>query len=87
MRDLNREHRAADEPTDVLAFPVDEAGPTAGPRELGDVAICPGHAPTSPRPPSTASSTSAATTTRPTPARCSPSRLDVMDGCDGRPAA
>ena len=30
-------------PTDVLAFPIDGAGPTAGPRELGDVAICPEH--------------------------------------------
>ena len=25
----------------MLAFPVDEAGPSAGPRELGDVVICP----------------------------------------------
>jgi probable rRNA maturation factor len=41
IRELNREHRGRDESTDVLAFPVDEAGPTAGPRELGDVAICP----------------------------------------------
>jgi probable rRNA maturation factor len=41
IRALNREHRGRDAPTDVLAFPVDEAGPTAGPRELGDVAICP----------------------------------------------
>src|SRR5262249_14004592 len=41
IRELNREHRSKDEPTDVLAFPVDEAGPTSGPRELGDVAICP----------------------------------------------
>jgi probable rRNA maturation factor len=40
---LNREHRAKDAPTDVLAFPVDGTGPTAGPRELGDVAICPEH--------------------------------------------
>jgi probable rRNA maturation factor len=40
---LNREHRGRDAPTDVLAFPVDGAGPTAGPRELGDVAICPEH--------------------------------------------
>jgi probable rRNA maturation factor len=40
---LNREHRGRDAPTDVLAFPVDEAGPTAGPRELGDVTICPEH--------------------------------------------
>jgi len=40
---LNREHRGKDAPTDVLAFPLDGIGPTAGPRELGDVAICPEH--------------------------------------------
>jgi probable rRNA maturation factor len=40
---LNREHRGRDAPTDVLAFPLDGAGPVAGPRELGDVAICPEH--------------------------------------------
>jgi probable rRNA maturation factor len=40
---LNREHRARDRPTDVLSFPVDGPGPTAGPRELGDVVICPDH--------------------------------------------
>jgi probable rRNA maturation factor len=38
---LNRDHRGKDEPTDVLAFPVDGAGPGAGPRELGDIVICP----------------------------------------------
>jgi probable rRNA maturation factor len=43
IRELNREHRGRDVPTDVLAFPVDGAGPVAGPRELGDVAICPEH--------------------------------------------
>jgi probable rRNA maturation factor len=43
IRDLNREHRGLDEPTDVLSFPVDGAEPTAGPRELGDVLICPEH--------------------------------------------
>ncbi|HKF81685.1 MAG TPA: rRNA maturation RNase YbeY [Solirubrobacterales bacterium] len=41
IRDLNREHRGKDSPTDVLAFPIDELEPVAGPRELGDVAICP----------------------------------------------
>ena len=41
IRELNREHRGRDAPTDVLAFPVDEAGPVAGPRELGDIVICP----------------------------------------------
>jgi probable rRNA maturation factor len=43
IRRLNREHRGTDAPTDVLAFPLDGAGPVAGPRELGDVAICPEH--------------------------------------------
>jgi probable rRNA maturation factor len=41
IRRLNRERRGLDEPTDVLSFPMDEAGPAAGPRELGDVVICP----------------------------------------------
>jgi probable rRNA maturation factor len=41
IRALNREHRSIDRPTDVLSFPVDEGGPTAGPRELGDVVISP----------------------------------------------
>ena len=40
---LNLEHRGLDEPTDVLSFPVDTGGPAAGPRELGDVVICPEH--------------------------------------------
>jgi probable rRNA maturation factor len=44
IRELNREHRGRDRPTDVLAFPIDGAGPSAGPRELGDVVICPEHA-------------------------------------------
>jgi probable rRNA maturation factor len=43
IRELNREHRGHDEPTDVLSFPIDEAGAVAGPRELGDVVICPDH--------------------------------------------
>jgi probable rRNA maturation factor len=43
IRQLNREYRGRDEPTDVLSFPVDEAAPAAGPRELGDVIICPEH--------------------------------------------
>jgi probable rRNA maturation factor len=41
IQELNREHRGKDKPTDVLSFPIDELGPAAGPRELGDVAICP----------------------------------------------
>jgi len=43
IRELNRDHRGKDAPTDVLAFPIDELDPIAGPRELGDVAICPEH--------------------------------------------
>jgi probable rRNA maturation factor len=43
IRALNREHRSVDRATDVLSFPVDEGGPSAGPRELGDVLICPEH--------------------------------------------
>jgi len=41
IQELNRDHRGKDTPTDVLSFPIDELGPAAGPRELGDVAICP----------------------------------------------
>ena len=43
IRELNRDYRGKDEPTDVLSFPVDEASAPAGPRELGDVVICPEH--------------------------------------------
>jgi probable rRNA maturation factor len=41
IRELNREHRQRDEPTDVLSFGVDEGGASAGPREMGDIVICP----------------------------------------------
>ncbi len=43
---LNAQHRGAAGPTDVLSFPVDEAGATGLPpeeRELGDIVICPEH--------------------------------------------
>jgi probable rRNA maturation factor len=40
---LNAEHRGHDGPTDVLSFPVDERDEAHGPRELGDVVICPAH--------------------------------------------
>lgn len=43
IRELNREQRGLDEPTDVLSFPIDEDGTVAGPRELGDVVICQKH--------------------------------------------
>jgi probable rRNA maturation factor len=45
IRELNRLHRGRDGATDVLSFPVDEGGRAAGPRELGDVVICPEHTP------------------------------------------
>jgi probable rRNA maturation factor len=41
IQDLNAGHRGVDAPTDVLSFPIDELGPAPGPRELGDVVICP----------------------------------------------
>jgi probable rRNA maturation factor len=41
IRELNRAHRSVDRATDVLAFPLDGTGPAPGPRELGDVVICP----------------------------------------------
>jgi probable rRNA maturation factor len=41
IRELNRDHRQLNEPTDVLSFGVDEDGSVAGPRELGDIVICP----------------------------------------------
>ena len=43
IRELNREHRRLDEPTDVLSCAVDGDGLSAGPRELGDIVICPEH--------------------------------------------
>ncbi len=43
IQQLNRDHRRLDKPTDVLSFGVDENGPSAGPRELGDIVICPEH--------------------------------------------
>ena len=43
MRTLKREHLGIDEPTDVLAFPLDGRGevPQGVPRALGDVVLCP----------------------------------------------
>ena len=40
---LNADHRGKAGPTDVLSFPVDADGAPVGPRELGDVVICPEH--------------------------------------------
>ncbi len=43
MRALKRRHLGVDEPTDVLAFPIDgrEALPPSVPRQLGDAVLCP----------------------------------------------
>jgi probable rRNA maturation factor len=43
IQELNRDHRGIDAPTDVLSFGIDEDGPAAGARELGDIVICPAH--------------------------------------------
>jgi probable rRNA maturation factor len=42
IAELNARHRGKPAPTDVLSFPIDGADARpAGPRELGDVVICP----------------------------------------------
>ena len=43
IRALKRDHLGIDEPTDVLAFPIDELEevPDGLPRQLGDAVICP----------------------------------------------
>jgi probable rRNA maturation factor len=44
IAELNAAHRGKEGPTDVLSFPIDEAElDVVGPRELGDVVICPPH--------------------------------------------
>jgi probable rRNA maturation factor len=44
IAELNAEYRGKEGPTDVLSFPIDEAElDVPGPRELGDVVICPEH--------------------------------------------
>ena len=43
IAELNATFRGKPGPTDVLSFPIDEAGEAYGPRELGDVVICPEH--------------------------------------------
>jgi probable rRNA maturation factor len=40
-RELNLEYRQIDDATDVLSFGIDEDRTAAGPRELGDIVICP----------------------------------------------
>ncbi len=41
--ELNARHRGKAGATDVLAFPIDGADRDAGPRELGDLVVCPSH--------------------------------------------
>jgi probable rRNA maturation factor len=43
IRALKRAHLGVDEPTDVLAFPIDAGDPVPDgvPRQLGDVILCP----------------------------------------------
>ncbi len=41
MAEINQSERGKDGPTDVLSFPVDGAGEAIGPREIGDIVICP----------------------------------------------
>jgi probable rRNA maturation factor len=43
IHELNRDYRGRDAPTDVLSFGVDEDRVAVGPRELGDVFVCPEH--------------------------------------------
>jgi len=43
ITELNAAHRGKAAPTDVLSFPVDELEEPFGPREVGDVVICPEH--------------------------------------------
>ncbi len=44
IAELNEAHRGKQGPTDVLSFPIDGVSPLDGPRELGDIVICPEHA-------------------------------------------
>jgi probable rRNA maturation factor len=39
VRELNRQWRGQDKPTNVLSFPADMAAPTGEPRHLGDIAL------------------------------------------------
>ncbi len=43
IRELNSSYLRIDAPTDVLSFAVDGGEPAAGPREIGDIVICPEH--------------------------------------------
>ncbi len=41
ITELNAQWRGKDGPTDVLSFPIDEDDEPIGPREVGDIVICP----------------------------------------------
>ena len=41
MAEVNFEQREKEGPTDVLSFPLDGAGDAVGPREIGDIVLCP----------------------------------------------
>ena len=43
IAELNLEHLASRGPTDVLSFPIDGVDAVPGPREIGDIVICPEH--------------------------------------------
>jgi probable rRNA maturation factor len=43
IAELNATHRGRPGPTDVLSFPIDGDAQPVGPRELGDIVICPAH--------------------------------------------
>ncbi|HWI06215.1 MAG TPA: rRNA maturation RNase YbeY [Solirubrobacteraceae bacterium] len=43
IAELNVAHRGKDGPTDVLSFPIDGSETVCGPREIGDIVICPEH--------------------------------------------
>ena len=43
LASLNHAHMGKDGPTDVLSFPMDGEDASPGPRELGDIVICPPH--------------------------------------------
>ena len=43
IAELNVAYRGKDGPTDVLSFPIDGGEAVRGPREIGDIVICPDH--------------------------------------------
>jgi probable rRNA maturation factor len=43
IAELNSRHRGHTGATDVLSFPIDAGEDVPGPRELGDIVVCPEH--------------------------------------------